>query len=89
MSNSTTATTLTPAQEAKFTSDIIESRKMMEKYREEFFDAIMNEEKTHSFYVGTNLPLTLAIMKEFSGIYRLEHDDDNGVIIVHFDEREV
>lgn len=69
-------------------NDIIEAREIMKKYQEEFFDAIMNEEKTHSFYVGHNLPLTLAVMREFSGIYRLEQDYDNGMIIVHFDEFE-
>ena len=73
---------------AKIDNDIIETREIMKKYQEEFFNAIMNEEKTHSFYVGYNLPLTLAVMREFSGIYRLEHDDDNNVIIVHFDEFE-
>ena len=63
-----------------------EIEEKMDECRGKYLEAMDRGDATCTFYVGTDLALSIALMSEFSEIYRVEHDDDNRTVIVHLDE---
>ena len=85
MYNSAT-TTKTANFVNKFCNDYANIEEKMDECRGKYLEAMDRGDTTCTFYVGTDLALSIALMSEFSEIYRVEHDDDNRTVIVHLDE---